>query len=473
MADTRETPPAGHRAPTTGLGRILTVAADPALRFGLDYPPIQGPLHRNVSISSGWCFHPDEHVRGIHVDMNGRRQSAAILGYPRLDVAARFRARSPNALLSGFHCAFDAGQLVTGENRFLYTIELGRGTHRVEATATFDGISDRVRVSDVFIDIVGPCNIACAMCPQGEVEGVRGERGRGYMSVELFDRTLDYLQQHQALSGSVNLYNWGDPLLHPDLAGILAACRARGVKPILSTNLSFPPTCVREAVRNPVMLLIVSLSGFSSETYSRNHVRGDFQRVRENLGMLAEDRGQVETVLVKYLVFRYNRHEVESAKAFCRAAGFDFGAYTGAIPSTESYFRYASDPSYRAAVHDYIDPGWIQPTPSTFCPQESVITLNHRAELERCCVSWTSDGRLSVFDADPATYLRRKLKSDVCTRCMSSGYSYYKHFGIARPDLLAESFDADVPRSTGQSGQSAVCRPEGITSRDAADGRCL
>lgn len=33
----------------------------------------------------------------------------------------------------------------------------------------------------------------------------RVERGRGFMSVELFDRTLAYLQAYDAIGGSVNL----------------------------------------------------------------------------------------------------------------------------------------------------------------------------------------------------------------------------------------------------------------------------
>lgn len=54
-------------------GRILAVADEPALPLGLDYRPAPGPLYRNVNISSGSCFHPDEPVRGIHLDLNGCR----------------------------------------------------------------------------------------------------------------------------------------------------------------------------------------------------------------------------------------------------------------------------------------------------------------------------------------------------------------------------------------------------------------
>jgi hypothetical protein len=63
-------------------------------------------------------------------------------------------------------------------------------------------------------------------------------------------------------------------------------------------------------------------------------------------------------------------------------------------------------------------------------------TCNHRAELDRCCVSWGSDAAISVFDAHLQKHLHLKTASAFCRRCLSSGYSYYKHFGIFRPDLL-------------------------------------
>ena len=411
---------------------------DTDLFYGIEYPSPAQPLYANINMSRGWCFHSFKPIRAVHLELNGCFQSSAIGGYPRLDVAARHPLIPQQALLSGFQSYFDAKQLINGLNRFVYTVELSDERRTFEALATLD-LPDRYHVSDVFIDIVGSCNIGCAMCPQGNLEGRRGERGQGFMPVDLFERTMVLLQEHEAIGRYVNLYNWGDPLLHPDLGAILDVCRALGVEAIISTNLSYPLPRVLEVTRHPVKLLIVSLSGFSGETYSRNHVRGQFQRVRKNLEALAEDRGLVRDIVVKYLVFKYNHRELESARSFSHRAGFQFGAYAGAIPSAESYFRYMDDPGYRDAVHGFIDRDWIQATPSRFCPQGTVITLNHRAELERCCVSWTGGYQKSLFDTDLRNYLDGKLRSEFCDRCMSAGYSYYKHFAIVRPELLAES----------------------------------
>lgn len=409
---------------------------DPSLVFGVDYPNASEPLFSNVSHTGGWCYHPASNVSAISLWLNGRFQSSAVLGYPRVDVARRFPGSGSDVLRSGFHSYFNPKEIRRGSNEFVYRVEWSDSRETAEFAIRRDHEVPHQIVSDVFIDIVGPCNIACAMCPQGSLEGHRGERGGGFMPVALFEQTVKFLQEQGALGDSVNLYNWGDPLLHPDLAGILEVCMARGVEAIISTNLSYPLKHVRALAELGVSLLIVSVSGFSSGCYSRNHVRGNFERVKENLDALSADRGQIREILLKYLVFRYNENEIAIAKTFSQAAGFQFGAYTGAVPSAESFVRYANDAHYRQSVHEYIDPSWITPVPTRFCPQQARITVNHRAELERCCISWTNPSSRSLFDADLTTHLVTKLEDDVCRQCLSLGYSYYKHFAIARPDLL-------------------------------------
>lgn len=182
-----------------------------------------------------------------------------------------------------------------------------------------------------FVDIVGPCNLSCVMCPQGMSEGTRGERGSGFMSVHLFRRVLTHLRATGYAGESVNLYNWGDPLLHPELGGILDACEEQGYVPIVSTNLSFPEKRIQSLTSHKIGLLLVSVSGFSQETYAMNHRGGSFALIRKNLDLLQRHRGRLCSIVLKYLIFRYNHEEIERARADAGDAAFEFGAYLGAI----------------------------------------------------------------------------------------------------------------------------------------------
>jgi pyruvate-formate lyase-activating enzyme len=298
------------------------------LVFDLDYPSASQPLYSNVNFVSGHCFHQDAPVERVKLSLNGREQSAAILGYPRADVSRRYPKFGDRSLLSGFNGFFDSSLLSTGENRFDFQIRAAGQETNITKAYIVDRVG-KLHIADVFVDIVGPCNLRCAMCPQGVLERRATERGGGFMSVELFERVVSYLLA-QGYSGQyLNLYNWGDPLLHPSIGQILDICHASGLKAVVSTNLSFSTARIQKLARHPIDLLLVSVSGFSPETYVRNHVGGRFALIRQNLEALRANRGQIRQVVLKYLLFRYNCHEVAAAKAFCDDAGLNSACIPG------------------------------------------------------------------------------------------------------------------------------------------------
>jgi hypothetical protein len=109
---------------------------------------------------------------------------------------------------------------------------------------------------------------------------------------------------------------------------------------------------------------------------------------------------------------------------------------------------YQEDAAYRSAVDAYIPSASLTLRSAKFCPQSATVTINHRAELDRCCVSWGSDARLSVLEADLREHLEQKTNSAVCRRCLASGYSYYKHFGIVQAELLRHRISPAVAGRT-------------------------
>jgi MoaA/NifB/PqqE/SkfB family radical SAM enzyme len=256
------------------------------------------------------------------------------------------------------------------------------------------------------------------------------------MPVELFERVVSHLSERGFIGEYINLYNWGESLLHPRLGRILEICREKKLRPILSTNLSVPETLLEPLEDNEVELLLVSLSGFSKDTYGRNHIGGDFDLVQRNLENLAGLRSTAGKVVIKYLLFGYNAHEIESARSFAEEHGFGFGVYSGAIHCAESYFRLLEDEEYRRFAGRYLDIENIDLRPTRYCPQETTITIDHRAELERCCASWQQGLQVSVFDADIRDHLEHKTVNRFCARCLASGYSHYTHFGVMSPESI-------------------------------------
>jgi radical SAM protein with 4Fe4S-binding SPASM domain len=89
-------------------------------------------------------------------------------------------------------------------------------------------------INYLFVEITNACNFKCTWCPD-EIMG----RRRGFMKKERVFRLLDEIADKRAWLGPlypVKLHQMGEPMLHPDLADIVARAEERGVPVELNTN---------------------------------------------------------------------------------------------------------------------------------------------------------------------------------------------------------------------------------------------
>lgn len=135
-------------------------------------------------------------------------------------------------------------------------------------------------MKDIFylnIDVVGNCNLKCPSCPVGNW----GEfsQPQKSMSTGLLSRILDKAKEECVVSG-VGLFNWTEPLLHPDLAGMVKIVQDKGIKCSLSSNLNITKNLSDVLSVNPSSFRI-SLSGFSQSVYSKTHRGGGYKKSQE------------------------------------------------------------------------------------------------------------------------------------------------------------------------------------------------
>lgn len=77
-----------------------------------------------------------------------------------------------------------------------------------------------------YVEITNRCNLSCAFCPKTKREGRT-------MTADEFALVLDRLHGHVAY---VYLHVMGEPLLHPQLAALMAMAEERGMKICITTN---------------------------------------------------------------------------------------------------------------------------------------------------------------------------------------------------------------------------------------------
>lgn len=176
--------------------------------------------------------------------------------------------------------------------------------------------------SHLTVDVTNVCNLKCPLCPTGV--GAPG-RGKGMMSLAFFEKIIDEMGKYLL---SVDLFNWGDPLLNKEIFDMVAYAHRRAIVTSISTNFQrFSEAAAEKAVSSGLDILILSIDGASQESYEKYRVGGDFQKVIRNISLLVDKKRKHGVkhpyICWQFLVMRHNEHEISAAEKMAAALGID------------------------------------------------------------------------------------------------------------------------------------------------------
>lgn len=298
---------------------------------------------------------------------------------------------------------------------------------------------------EVFFDVSGTCNANCPWCDFGG-------RKRGFLppmpdagtnpftSPELVEEILRYLLDKSFISqkSSINFYNWGEPLLNPNLEQILLVAYRLGLRSKLSTNGS-----VKFRVNNPealksVAAVIFSVPGYTQKAYDAAH-GFDAVAIRRNIKGSVEQLRRMNysgDIFIAAHIYRTNLDEIAAIREFCISLNCDFAPYIAHPNSMEYYLRFyrnTIDPDIcerMLAEIFFMSPAdVIKYRPWKYrCPQWSYLTLSWNGSMNLCCASTPQDNELVfVKDITPKESLEMRLQHPTCKECGESGFDYYCH----------------------------------------------
>jgi MoaA/NifB/PqqE/SkfB family radical SAM enzyme len=175
------------------------------------------------------------------------------------------------------------------------------------------------------IDPLNICNLRCPLCPTGL--GTLG-RERGRMTLENFSSLIDQIVPYAYL---VEMYNWGEPFLHPQIFEMISYASSKRIAVKLSTNLNrFNREMAAKTVASGLDSVLVSIDGATQETYAKYRRGGNLGRVLENVRLLVEEKRKAHSntpfITLRMLVNRYNEGEIEDLREI--AGELDVDAFT-------------------------------------------------------------------------------------------------------------------------------------------------
>lgn len=301
---------------------------------------------------------------------------------------------------------------------------------------------------EIFIDVVGVCNLRCPSCPVGNTGFVNP---RSLIDVERFRSIVNKACAEYGV-GKIGLYNWAEPLLHPRLPELVRIVKEHNVWCALSSNLNI--------IRNIDEILLarpdefrVSLSGFTQDVYSQTHRGGNIERVKTHMTELAraiERTGSTNTrVEVHYHKYQHNLHEVEEMHRFATSLGFNWleaWAYympiervvevaEGRLPAEQQEFV---ETQFALPIEQAIQASKkYRNTPCSLLARQLVLDLE--GNLLPCCgvYNYSKNQLGSFLEMTPADVRAAKDRAKACNSCMKHGAhmyaTYYEH-----PEMAAE-----------------------------------
>ena len=289
-----------------------------------------------------------------------------------------------------------------------------------------------------YIDVFSFCNLRCPSCVVGNKYGALSDWPHGLMSPSLLGRILDKAVGECRVV-AVGLYNWTEPLLHPEIAKLIGVVNSRGIDSVISSNLNV----LRDAeaiMRAAPKFFRISLSGFTQPVYARGHREGRIERVKHNMRRLAAARDAVGNTAthidVNYHEYKDNRHEIEPMQEFATSLGFHFSTTLAQIYPVEKIIAIADghETSADRALLDRLALPLERALAITAaaggadCPLlDDMMVLDVVGDVMLCCGS-SMDRANTVgrfLDHPIAELQRRRRELTLCRRCLELGIPTY------------------------------------------------
>jgi radical SAM protein with 4Fe4S-binding SPASM domain len=256
------------------------------------------------------------------------------------------------------------------------------------------------------------------------------------MPLSIFERVLE---QVQATAHTMQFYFQGEPLLNKQLPEMITMAHQVGLYTIVSTNAQALNRSTAEAlVKSGLSRIIVSIDGFSEESYAAYRIGGSLNKALEGLQHLANAKAEFHShirIELQVLRLRSNEHEWQWIKKNYKSLGathlvfktaqlYNFEHGHPLMPTDERYSRYR-----KTADGTYIHKS---------SPLHSTPYTLHRAFSALCLRLWSGCVITTSGDVLPCCYDKdhRHTYGNVMQQSLAEIYHSTKANALRRRVLL-------------------------------------
>jgi MoaA/NifB/PqqE/SkfB family radical SAM enzyme len=172
------------------------------------------------------------------------------------------------------------------------------------------------------IEPTNMCNLQCPLCPVSQKTLRRPGR---HMRLEEFKKVIDNIQEHILL---LVMWDWGEPLMNPELPAMLRYAADRDIRTVTSTNAHFlqDEKYVEELLTSGLSTLIVAIDSVDAGNYEKYRKSGSLDKALAGLKAVVESKRRLKsntTINFRTVVMRQNELELSRLRKLARKMGAD------------------------------------------------------------------------------------------------------------------------------------------------------
>ena len=167
------------------------------------------------------------------------------------------------------------------------------------------------------------CQLDCPLCPR--IQATKNQT-IGHMSWENYEKTIKEIGLHLI---AISFWQWGEPLLHPQISEMIKLAKSYGIMTMISTNGQIDPDEFKLAAlfSAGLDLLIISMDGASQEVYAQFREHGDVAKVKRFAAAAVAAKKSLgldkPLINVRIIATRENEDEISAVREFSRETGVD------------------------------------------------------------------------------------------------------------------------------------------------------
>ncbi|MBD3415074.1 MAG: radical SAM protein [Candidatus Aminicenantes bacterium] len=197
----------------------------------------------------------------------------------------------------------------------------------------------------------GLCNLRCEVCPTHDPE----TKGKGLLPFHTYKKFIDEAGDYLIY---IILWNWGEPLLNPDIYKMFHYAEQKGIRTVTSTNFNkFSRKDAQEMVGSGLDALIIAADGTTQESYSKYRRGGNLEKVwehtREIVDIKRKTGSQKPLLNLRLIVSRENENEMDTFRQIGRKLGVDMVSFKAFSTRQPGYFDVKLERKYAPLQKKY------------------------------------------------------------------------------------------------------------------------